>query len=68
MLKMARRYPVYRELSPWIDGIVASQAGKENAASLANVSTKGGVTEAMVEALKGGSSFYGATRRGLRAI
>lgn len=65
MLKMARRYPVYRELSPWIDGIVASQAGKENAASLANVSTKGGVTEAMVEALKGGSSFYGAIEAGL---
>ncbi|MBQ9882651.1 MAG: NAD(P)-binding domain-containing protein [Synergistes sp.] len=65
MRVMARRFPIYSELSGWIDEVVSADKGRENSAALANVSTKGGVTEAMVDALNGGASFCSAVEAGL---
>lgn len=60
---LTRRFPLYGELAPWIERL-ASRGGRDEAA-LANVSTKGGVTEAMTEALRGGASFSAAIEAGL---
>lgn len=65
MLMLARRFPIYRELSRWIDDVATADEGKANSAALANVSTKGGVTEAMVSALNDGATFYAAVEAGL---
>ena len=65
LLEMSKRYPVYRELAPWIDRVIAAHAGEKSAAALANVSTKGGVTEAMTTALQNGASFSQALVAGL---
>lgn len=65
LLKMAYRFPIYREISPWIDKIVALHAKDKREASLANVSTKGGVTEAMVTCLANGGTFEDALIAGL---
>ncbi len=62
---MAVRYPVYRELSPWIEAEFASSASENDKKSLENVSTKGGVSEAMVSALLGGASFLSSVERGI---
>ncbi len=63
--KMALRFPVYRELSDWIEAELALSASKNNKKSLQNVSTKGGVTEAMISALLGGASFLSSVERGI---
>ena len=63
--KMALRFPVYRELSDWIEAELALSASKNNKKSLQNVSTKGGVSEAMVSALLNGSSFLSSVERGI---
>lgn len=65
LLDMSKRYPIYRELAPWIDRVTAAHAGEKSGASLANVSTKGGVTEAMTTALREGASFSEALVAGL---
>lgn len=65
LFEMSKRYPVYRELTPWIERVAAAHAGDKSGASLANVSTKGGVTEAMTTALKNGAAFSEALVAGL---
>lgn len=62
---MAVRYPVYRELSPWIEAELALSAAENDTKSLENVSTKGGVSEAMVISLTNGASFLSAVERGI---
>ena len=62
---MARRYPVCRGLAPWIGRVVDAHRAEKSASSLENVSTKGGVTEAMTAALRGGSSLAGSIAAGL---
>ena len=62
---MAVRYPVYRELSGWIEAELAPSASQDDKKSLENVSTKGGVSEAMVSALLGGASFLSSVERGI---
>ena len=62
---MAKRYPVCRGLAPWIDRVVEAHRAEKSESSLENVSTKGGVTEAMTTALHGGSTFAGAIAAGL---
>lgn len=62
---MAVRYSVYRELSPWIEAELALSSSESNKKSLENVSTKGGVSEAMVSALLNGSSFLSSVERGI---
>lgn len=62
---MGKRYPVCRELAPWIERVVSAHAAEKSESSLANVSTKGGVTEAMTTALRGGDTLSGAIAAGI---
>jgi len=62
---MAVRYPVYRELSPWIEAELALSASENDKKSLENVSTKGGVSEAMVTSLINGGYFLPSVERGI---
>ena len=62
---MAKRYPVCRGLAPWIDRVVEAHRAEKSESSLENVSTKGGVTEAMTTALRGGSTLAGSIAAGL---
>ena len=62
---MAVRYPVYRELSPWIEAELELSASQNDKKSLENVSTKGGVSEAMVTSLIDGGFFLPSVERGL---
>jgi pyrroline-5-carboxylate reductase len=61
---MKSRYPVYGPLEEWIREVTPERRGDESA-NLRNVSTKGGVTEAMMKALGEGASFAEALRRGM---
>jgi pyrroline-5-carboxylate reductase len=61
---MRSRYPVYGPLGDWIREVAPGRSG-DGTANLQNVSTKGGVTEAMMTALLSGASFEGALNRGL---
>jgi pyrroline-5-carboxylate reductase len=62
---MALRWSVYRELSGWIEAELASAASQDDKKSLENVSTKGGVSEAMVTSLINGGSFLPSVERGI---
>ena len=62
---MAKRYPVCRGLAPWIGRVVKAHRAEKSESSLENVSTKGGVTEAMTTALRGGSTLAGSIAAGL---
>ena len=62
---MALRWSVYRELSGWIEAELALSASQNDKKSLENVSTKGGVSEAMVSALLEGASFLSSVERGI---
>ena len=62
---MALRFPVYRELSDWIEAELELSSSESNKKSLENVSTKGGVSEAMVSALLGGASLLSSVERGI---
>ena len=62
---MAKRYPVCCGLAPWIDRVVEAHRAEKSESSLENVSTKGGVTEAMTTALCGGSTLAGTIAAGL---
>jgi pyrroline-5-carboxylate reductase len=65
---MRKRYPVYRKLWGWIREIVPADSAlssNDRRANLDNVSTKGGITQAMTEALMGGGSFSSALQRGM---
>ena len=63
--KMALRWSVYRELSGWIKAELASSASQDDKKSLENISTKGGVSEAMVNSLLNGGSFISSVERGI---
>ena len=63
--KIALRWSVYRELSDWIEAELELSSSESNKKSLENVSTKGGVSEAMVSALLNGSSFLSSVERGI---
>lgn len=63
---MAQRYAVCGKLAPWIRETAASAHGAARPDALKNVSTKGGVTEAMTAALAEGADFSGAVEAGLR--
>ena len=65
LINMALRFPVYRELSGWIEAELALSVLDNDKKSLENVSTKGGVSEAMVSALLGGASFLSSVERGI---
>ncbi len=62
---LALRWSVYRELSGWIKAELASSASQNDKKSLENVSTKGGVSEAMVTSLINGGSFLPSVERGI---
>ena len=62
---MAKRYPVCRGLAPWIGRVVEAHRAEKSESSLENVSTKGGVTEAMTTALRCGSTLAGSIAAGL---
>ncbi len=65
LINMALRFPVYRELSGWIEAELALSVLENDKKSLENVSTKGGVSEAMVSALLDGGSFMSSVERGI---
>jgi len=62
---MALRWSIYRELSSWIEAELALSASQNDKKSLENVSTKGGVSEAMVTSLINGGSFFPSVERGI---
>lgn len=62
---MSLNWSVYRELFGWIEAELALSASQNDKKSLENVSTKGGVSEAMVSALLGGASFLSSVERGI---
>jgi pyrroline-5-carboxylate reductase len=65
---MMERYPVYKKLWGWIREISPACSGlgsDDRRASLENVSTKGGITQAMMDALLEGDSFSLAIQRGM---
>ncbi len=63
--KIALRWSVYRELSDWIQAELALSASQNDKKSLENVSTKGGVSEAMVTSLINGGYFLPSVERGI---
>lgn len=63
---MAARYPVCGRLADWIERIVSLSGGVRDPEALRNISTKGGVTEAMTTALAAGADFTEAAEAGLR--
>ena len=63
--KIALRWSVYRELSDWIQAELALSASQNHKKSLENVSTKGGVSEAMLTSLINGESFFSSVERGI---
>ena len=62
---MALRWSVYHELSDWIQAELALSASQNDKKSLENVSTKGGVSEAMLTSLINGGSFFSSVERGI---
>lgn len=60
-------YPVYGALKGWIRGVMPAGDGdaEEKSEYLENVSTKGGISEAMTVSLRNGSSFGEALQRGM---
>jgi pyrroline-5-carboxylate reductase len=69
MSRMEASYPVYGELREWIHSLLPdSEDGKipeDRDERLANVSTKGGITEAMTTCLLSGGTFGAALSRGM---
>ena len=63
--KIALRWSVYRELSGWIEAELALSASQNDKKSLENVSTKGGVSKAMVNSLINGGYFLPSVERGI---
>ena len=62
---MALRWSVYRKLSRWIEAELELSSSQNDKKSLENVSTKGGVSEAMVTSLINGGSFLLTVERGI---
>ena len=62
---MSLRWSVYRELSGWIEAELTLSAYKNDKKSLENISTKGGVSEAMVTSLINEGSFLPSVQRGI---
>ncbi|MDR1886171.1 MAG: NAD(P)-binding domain-containing protein [Synergistaceae bacterium] len=68
ILGMERRYPVYGALRGWIEEVTPPDLAldtDDRRANLENVSTKGGITQAMTSVLLEGGSFGAALRRGM---
>lgn len=65
MEEMRKVYPVYGALRDWIKEVMPHDGDAEKGAYLENVSTKGGVSEAMTNSLRSGSSLLAALQRGL---
>ena len=63
--KMALSWSVCGELSGWIEAELGLSASQDDKKSLENVSTKGGVSEAMVNSLLNGGSFISSVERGI---
>ncbi len=62
---MALQYPVFKQLTAWIEDEIEFSSSSESKSSLKNISTKGGISEAMVSSLINGSSFIFAVERGI---
>jgi len=63
---MSGRFPVYGDLSRWIERELLCGQYDDKSESLRNVSTKGGISEAMITSLTNGSSFATAMDHGIR--
>lgn len=63
--RMRVRFPIYGMLNGWIDSALAARGLTEQSACLANVMTKGGISEAMFLSLQRGAVFADALERGL---
>jgi pyrroline-5-carboxylate reductase len=62
---MSLRWSVYRKLSRWIEAELELSSSQNDKKSLENVSTKGGVSEAMLTSLINGGSFFSSVERGI---
>lgn len=64
LFEMAKSYPVYADLAEWIERELAPN-GAEAESCLENVSTKGGISEAMTVRLRKDGDFAAALERGM---
>ena len=62
---MELEFPVYAELSGWIETVLSQNGHEKKEDCLKNVSTKGGISEAMTASLCSGADFASALRRGM---
>jgi pyrroline-5-carboxylate reductase len=66
MDSMEARYPVYGALREWImDSVRGEPRDKDKDERLENISTKGGITEAIITSLRSGSTFKTALAKGM---
>jgi pyrroline-5-carboxylate reductase len=64
--EMEKRFPVYGELSEWIQQELVCGQNGDKSEFLKNVSTKGGISEAMITSLTNGGSFAASMELGIR--
>ena len=66
ILAMKADFPVYQRLGEWIELELQAAAADKKESCLENVSTKGGISEAMINSLQNDGSFARALERGMK--
>ena len=66
ILAMEADFPVYQRLGEWIELELQAAAADKKESCLENVSTKGGISEAMINSLQNDGSFARALERGMK--
>jgi pyrroline-5-carboxylate reductase len=61
---IGREYPAFGEIYTWARGVL-SCCGSEQEEYIRRMSTKGGITEEIVDSLNSGDSFLDALRKGI---
>ncbi|MDD4159544.1 MAG: NAD(P)-binding domain-containing protein [Synergistaceae bacterium] len=64
--EMTVRFSFYNELGKWIEDELASASSDNKHSSLENISTKGGISEAMITSLIKGTSLESSINTGIR--
>lgn len=64
--EISRLYPLVAELFPWASAVLPSSGSdREREAYIAGMSTKGGITEAIVKSIRSGATFSRAFEAGI---
>jgi len=62
---MAKSFPIYDQIGKWIERELTESSFYNKERALENVSTKGGISEAMTISIKAGETFSCAIKRGM---